>query len=58
MVLGSWDPGSPEISEFIAQEKARTDELIDEGVVQQLSLRAANLWNSSRDGDRRIGWFS
>jgi muconolactone delta-isomerase len=40
MVIGSWDPTSPEIPELIAQEKARTDELIDEGVVQQLSLRA------------------
>jgi hypothetical protein len=40
MVLGSWDPSSTEIPELIAQERARTDELIGEGVVQQLSLRA------------------
>ncbi len=40
MVFGSWDPSSPEIPELIEQEKARTDELIGEGVVQQLSLRA------------------
>jgi hypothetical protein len=40
MVLGVWDPASPEIPRLLAQEQARTGELMDEGVVQQLLLRA------------------
>jgi muconolactone delta-isomerase len=40
MVVGSWDPASPEIPRLIAQEPARTRELLEEGVVQQLLLRA------------------
>jgi muconolactone delta-isomerase len=40
MVLGSWDPASPEIPRLLAQEQARTGELMDGGIVQQLLLRA------------------
>jgi muconolactone delta-isomerase len=40
MVLGVWDPASPDIPRLLAQEQARTGELIDDGVVQQLLLRA------------------
>ena len=40
MVLGVWDPASPEIPTLLAQEQGRTGGLIDEGVVQQLLLRA------------------
>jgi hypothetical protein len=40
MVLGAWDPASPEIPGLLAQEQARTGELMDEGIVQQLLLRA------------------
>jgi muconolactone delta-isomerase len=40
MVLGVWDPASPEIPGLLAAEQARTGELMDEGVVQQLLLRA------------------
>jgi hypothetical protein len=39
MVLGVWDPTSSEIPRLLAREQARTRELIDEGVVQQLLLR-------------------
>jgi muconolactone delta-isomerase len=40
MVLGVWDPASPEIPRLLAQEQARTGELTNEGIVQQLLLRA------------------
>jgi muconolactone delta-isomerase len=40
MVLGAWDPASPEIRQLLAQEQARTAELMDAGIVQQLLLRA------------------
>jgi hypothetical protein len=40
MVLGAWDPTSPEIPGLLAQEQARTGELMDDGVVIQLLLRA------------------
>jgi hypothetical protein len=40
MVLGSWDPASPDLLRLLPEEQARTAELIDEGVVQQLLLRA------------------
>jgi muconolactone delta-isomerase len=40
MVLGVWDPASPEIPQLLSQEQARTGELMDEGVVRQLLLRA------------------
>jgi hypothetical protein len=39
-VLGVWDPASPDIPRLLAQEQARTGELMDEGIVQQLMLRA------------------
>jgi muconolactone delta-isomerase len=40
MVLGAWDPTSPEIPRLLAQEQARTGELMEQGIVQQLVLRA------------------
>jgi len=40
MVLGAWDPMAPEIPRLLASEQARTRELTDEGVIQQLLLRA------------------
>jgi hypothetical protein len=40
MVLGVWDPASPEIAGLLAHEQARTRELLHEGIVQQLLLRA------------------
>jgi muconolactone delta-isomerase len=40
MVLGAWDPASPEIRRLLAREQARTAELMDAGVVRQLLLRA------------------
>jgi hypothetical protein len=40
MVLGSWDPVDPAIPRLIASEQQRTAELMQEGFVQQLLLRA------------------
>jgi muconolactone delta-isomerase len=40
MVIGVWDPTSPEIARLLGREQARTTELMNEGVVQQLLLRA------------------
>lgn len=40
MVLGAWDPTSPEIPQLLAQEQTRTGELTEEGVVVELLLRA------------------
>jgi hypothetical protein len=40
MVLGAWDPASPEIPQLLDQEQARTEQLMDEGIVRQLLLRA------------------
>jgi hypothetical protein len=40
MALGAWDPASPEIRQLLAQEQARTADLMDAGIVQQLLLRA------------------
>jgi hypothetical protein len=40
MVLGVWDPASPEVPRLLVQEQARTGELMDEGIVQLLLLRA------------------
>jgi muconolactone delta-isomerase len=40
MVVGVWDPKSSEILRLLPQEQARTGELMHEGVVQQLLLRA------------------
>jgi muconolactone delta-isomerase len=40
MVLGSWDPAHPAIPRLIASEQQRTADLMQEGFVQQLLLRA------------------
>ena len=40
MVLGAWDSASPEISQLLERERARTAQLMDEGIVRQLLLRA------------------
>jgi hypothetical protein len=40
MVLGAWDPALPEIPQLLDQERARTEQLMDEGIVGQLLLRA------------------
>jgi hypothetical protein len=40
MVLGAWDPASPELPRLLGLEQARTGELMDAGIVQQLLLRA------------------
>jgi hypothetical protein len=40
MAIGSWDPASPDLLRLLPEEQVRTGELADEGVVQQLLLRA------------------
>jgi muconolactone delta-isomerase len=40
MLLGSWDPAHPAIPRLLASEQQRTAELMQEGFVQQLLLRA------------------
>jgi hypothetical protein len=40
MLLGSWDPAHPAIPGLLASEQQRTAELMQEGFVQQLLLRA------------------
>jgi hypothetical protein len=40
MVLGVWDPASPKIPQLLDQEQVRTQELMHEGIVRQLLLRA------------------
>jgi hypothetical protein len=40
LVIGTWSPADPKISHLLAQEQQRTGELVKEGFVQQLLLRA------------------
>jgi hypothetical protein len=40
LVIGTWSPSDPAISRLLTEEHQRTGELIDEGFVQQLLLRA------------------
>jgi hypothetical protein len=40
MLLGTWDPTHPAIPRLLAPEQQRTAELMQEGFVQQLLLRA------------------
>jgi muconolactone delta-isomerase len=40
LVIGTWSPNDPNIPRLLAEEQHRTGELIQEGFVQQLLLRA------------------
>jgi Muconolactone delta-isomerase len=40
LVLGTWNPSDSNISSLIGQEQQRTGELMQEGFVEQLFLRA------------------
>jgi hypothetical protein len=40
LVIGTWSPSDPKLPDLLAQELERTGELIREGFVQQLLLRA------------------
>jgi hypothetical protein len=40
LMIGTWDPASPEIPRLLSAEQRRTRELTEGGFVQQLLLRA------------------
>jgi hypothetical protein len=40
LVIGTWSPTDPKVPNLLVQEQQRTGELVKEGFVQQLLLRA------------------
>ncbi len=40
LVIGTWSPTDPKVPNLLAQEQQRTGELVKEGFVHQLLLRA------------------
>jgi hypothetical protein len=40
LVIGSWDPGNADIPRLLEEEQHRTGELMRQGVIRELLLRA------------------